>query len=507
MKNKKVTLEEVAKISDKAKSKGKIIVHCHGVFDLLHVGHIKHFEEAKSFGDILIVTLTPDKYVNKGPNRPAFGTPLRMDALAALEVVDFVVENKWPTAVETIKTIKPNIYFKGPDYQDNSEDITGKIKEEVKAARSVGGKIKYSTDITFSSSTLLNKYSDIYSDDQKVYISRIRRHLQKDKLNEYMKGLHDLKVLIVGETIIDEYVFCEALGKSGKEPVLALRELTTERYLGGAAAVANHLSSFCKKITLLSALGEKKEHEKFINKNLSKSVRAKFLYKTNSPTIVKKRFVDNITQNKTLGVYSINDESLSKLDERKFLNYLEKEIKNHDLVLVTDYGHGLISSASAKAITKISSFTALNAQINAANSSYHTLNKYKKADCVIINESELRHELRSREGELKNLMKKLSKDLRALNVVVTRGNQGAILLNKKKNKFVSCPAFATRVVDKIGSGDAMLSLTSIALRSGYDERVSLLLGSLAAAQSVETIGNSKFVNKNEILKTIEHAIK
>ena len=154
------------------------------MFDLLHVGHIKHFEEAKSFGDILIVTLTPDKYVNKGPNRPAFGTPLRMDALAALEVVDFVVENKWPTAVETIKTIKPNIYFKGPDYQDNSEDITGKIKEEVKAARSVGGKIKYSTDITFSSSTLLNKYSDIYSDDQKVYISRIRRHLQKDKLNE-----------------------------------------------------------------------------------------------------------------------------------------------------------------------------------------------------------------------------------------------------------------------------------------------------------------------------------
>ena len=131
------------------------------------------------------------------------------------------------------------------------------LKEEVKAARSVGGKIKYSTDITFSSSTLLNKYSDIYSDDQKVYISRIRRHLQKDKLNEYMKGLHDLKVLVVGETIIDEYVFCEALGKSGKEPVLALRELTTERYLGGAAAVANHLSSFCKKITLLSALGEK----------------------------------------------------------------------------------------------------------------------------------------------------------------------------------------------------------------------------------------------------------
>ena len=168
MNKKIVSIDDLSRISRLGKSKGKKVVHCHGVFDLLHIGHIKHFQEAKALGDLLIVTITPDKYVKKGPNRPAFTTILRLEAIAALESVDFVAENKWPTAVESILLVKPSIYFKGPDYKDSDSDITGMIKEEAKAISSVKGKIKYSTDITFSSSSLLNKYGDIYTNDQKV---------------------------------------------------------------------------------------------------------------------------------------------------------------------------------------------------------------------------------------------------------------------------------------------------------------------------------------------------
>ena len=507
MNKKIVSIEKLEKIARRNKSKKKKIVLCHGVFDLLHVGHIKHFQEAKSLGDLLFVTLTPDEYVNKGPNRPAFTANLRLEAIAALESVDYVAENKWPTAVETISTIKPNIYFKGPDYKNNKDDLTGMIKREVSAVRAVKGKIEYSSDITFSSSTLLNTYGDIYTDDQKVFISSIVGQLQQDKLDKAFQNLKKLKVLLIGETIIDQYVFCEALGKSGKEPVLAVRDLRTEQYLGGAAAVANHLSEFCKNITLLSALGEKKEHEAYVRKNLSKNIITKFIYKSKSPTIVKKRFVDNVNKNKTLGVYSINDEPLIDKDKREFSKILNKEIKKHDLVIITDYGHGLISEKVAEEIVKHSPYTALNAQINAANSNYHTMDKYEKVECVIINESELRHEFRNRDGDLKDLMKLLSKNLRSTNIVVTRGAKGVILYNRKKRKFYKCPAFASKVVDKVGSGDAMLALLSISLRGGYDEKFSLFLGSLAAAQSVESIGNSKFINLSEIKKTIQHAIK
>src|SRR5262249_60009234 len=89
---------------------GKTVVQCHGVFDLLHIGHIRHFQEARKSGHLLVVTLTPDRYVNKGPHRPVFTETLRAEAIASLDAVDFVAINKWPTAVEAIQRIKPDIY-------------------------------------------------------------------------------------------------------------------------------------------------------------------------------------------------------------------------------------------------------------------------------------------------------------------------------------------------------------------------------------------------------------
>ena len=145
MKHKIQSLENLPILLSKLKSEGKKIVQCHGVFDLLHVGHIKHFKEAKTFGDILIVSITPDEFVHKGPGRPAFSTSLRLEALSELESVDYVVVNKWPTAEEIIKIIEPNIYCKGPDYKNPLDDLTGKITQEVDAVKSVGGKIKKNT--------------------------------------------------------------------------------------------------------------------------------------------------------------------------------------------------------------------------------------------------------------------------------------------------------------------------------------------------------------------------
>jgi bifunctional ADP-heptose synthase (sugar kinase/adenylyltransferase) len=208
-----------------------------------------------------------------------------------------------------------------------------------------------------------------------------------------------------------------------------------------------------------------------------------------------------------LGVYSINDETLSGKDEKKLISIILKEIKKYDLVIVTDYGHGLISEKVAKEIVKNAPYIALNAQINAANSNYHTMDKYEKVELVIVNESELRHQFRDRDGDLGDLMKTLSQSLKAKNVVVTRGNQGAKLYDKSKDDFMTCPAFALKVVDKVGSGDAMLALLSASLRAGCDEKISLLVGSLAAAQSVETIGNSTSISKKTILKTLQHTLK
>jgi rfaE bifunctional protein kinase chain/domain/rfaE bifunctional protein nucleotidyltransferase chain/domain len=501
------TLEELQQIAADLQSKGKKIVHCHGVFDLLHIGHIKHFEEAKTFGDVLIVTITPDDFVHKGPNRPAFTTTLRLAALAGLESIDFVAANKWSNAVETIKTIQPDIYCKGPDYKDHTEDITGKIDEESAAVDSIGGQIKYTSDITFSSSSLLNKFGDVYDKPQKTFIQKMHKGRNIDEIKTMVDELKNLKVLVLGETIIDQYVFCEALGKSGKEPVLVLRDLNMEQYAGGAAAIARHLSDFCGTVSLLSMLGEKKEHEDFALDSLPNNIEPYFIYKDEAPTITKKRYVDYISKSKSLGVYSINDSQMNGENQNQLHAYLDDLIPKHDLVIVSDYGHGFLSKETAQNISKQSIFTTLNAQINAANIGYHTMNNYNNIDCAIINETELRHELRDRENSVEELMKQLSQSLQAKRLIVTQGNQGSTLFDSDNKKFHFCPAFASKVVDKVGAGDAMLALLSCSIKNGFDEDLALFMGSLAAAQSVETIGNSTPVSKVQLLKTFSHAIK
>ena len=254
-------------------------------------------------------------------------------------------------------------------------------------------------------------------------------------------------------------------------------------------------------------VGEKGEMLGEIKKNLNKITKFNYIRKKNSPTIVKKRFLDYVSNHKVLGVYSINDDLLTPNDEKKFNMMLKKAIPKHDVVVVSDYGHGLISKKNAQLICKKSKYLALNAQVNAANIGYHSMRNYKNVDCVIINEKELRHELRDKNSKIEVLIKTLSSIQNINNLIVTQGNQGAKIYNKKENKFISSEAYARTSVDKIGAGDAMLSIIALCLKSKFIAELALLTASLAAAQLVETIGNKDIVSKTKILKTYEHLLK
>jgi len=150
-------IQEMAEKVADLKLQGKKIVHCHGCFDLMHPGHIKHFQAAKAMGDVLIVTLTPDKYIDKGPGRPVFSEKLRSESIAALECVDYVAVNKWPTAEQALRILKPNYYVKGQEFE-NLEDKTGKIQREYEVVKEIGTEMRFTREIVFSSTELINKY-------------------------------------------------------------------------------------------------------------------------------------------------------------------------------------------------------------------------------------------------------------------------------------------------------------------------------------------------------------
>ena len=264
-------LKDLATLLNDAKVRGRKVVQCHGVFDLLHIGHIRHFQEAKTYGDVLVVTLTPDEHVNKGPSRPVFSQNLRAEAIASLDCVDYVSINESPLAVEAINILRPDRYVKGSDYQDPDDDRTGGIILEEAAVKNVGGELVFTNDITFSSSALINRNMPVFSQQVIDYLAEIGSRYSSDDITKYLDAAKTMKVLVVGETIIDEYLYCEPLGKTGKEPVLAARYASRDKFAGGTIAVANHVSGFSDNVSMLTFLGGANSQEEFVRETLKES--------------------------------------------------------------------------------------------------------------------------------------------------------------------------------------------------------------------------------------------
>lgn len=484
----------------------KKIIQCHGVFDLLHIGHVKHLEEAKRFGDILVVTLTPDRYVNKGPGRPVFTENLRAESIAALGFVDYVIINDAPTAVEAIQKIKPSFYIKGIEYKNINNDLTGKINDEEKAVNLVGGSIKFTDDIVFSSSSLLNRFFSPFSPEVISYLDKIKSKYDTNNILSYLTSAKNLKVLLIGEAIIDIYHYVEAIGKAGKEPVLVTKYCREEIYAGGVLAVANHLADFCLEVTCITMLGENGEYEDFIRTKAKPNVNLVFKYKKNSPSIVKKRFLDEYSLQKLFEIYEINDSYLDSDQSQELVSSIEKEIIKNDLVVVADYGHGLLDGSCVQVIENKSKFLAVNTQSNAGNHGFNCISKYKKADYVCIATRELQLNYRQKHTSTLNQLEQLVLDYQYNNIVVTHGRKGS-LVYKSGEGIYNVPAFATEIKDRIGAGDAVLAITSLCMVQNAPAELVGFIGNVVGAEAVTIMGNESSINKVSLMKHISHLLK
>ena len=189
-------LDALASVLETKKTEGKKIVLCHGVFDLLHAGHILHFKAAKQNGDVLVVSVTPDIHVNKGPNRPYFNENFRLKNLAEIECVDFVTLNQWSTAIETLCLLKPDVYAKGHDYANFEHDVTGNIAKEQATVQELGGKIIFTDLPTMSSSNLLNEFFLNYSEEARGFLKDFKKKYTLEDVNRQLDKLKTLKILL-----------------------------------------------------------------------------------------------------------------------------------------------------------------------------------------------------------------------------------------------------------------------------------------------------------------------
>lgn len=500
-------LDDLAAIAAAAREAGEQVVLAHGVFDLVHLGHVRHLTSARREGSVLIVTLTADAHVNKGPGRPVFPETQRAEMLAALQCVDWVGVNHAASAVPVIEAIRPHAYVKGPDYANAEDDITGKIDAEREAVEAAGGRLVVTDDIVFSSSSLINRYSDIYEPALRDYLAAERERGTAKAISELIERARDMRVLMIGETIIDDYQYVVPIGKSPKENMIATSFRDREVFAGGVIAAANHVASFCREVEVLSCIGTTESYADLIQNSLAPNVKVTFIERTDAPTTRKCRFIDPGYLNKLFEVYFFDDTPIDGVLESSFQAVIRDRMRHCDLVTVTDFGHGLITGRTVDLLTEEAPFLAVNCQSNSANMGYNLITKYPRADFICIDAPEARLATGNKAGPVDQVITEgLVGRIDCPNIIVTHGKNGCYAYRRGESAE-HLPALASSVTDTVGAGDAFFSVAAPLVASGGDLSHVAFTGNAAGAMKVGIVGHRRCVDKISLLKFVEALLK
>ena len=505
MEEKIISRDAFAKRREKFRKEGRTIVLCHGVFDLLHYGHIEHLQEAKALGDILVVSVTAAKYVNKGPGRPYFNDNQRMRFLASLECVDYVILSEAVTVHEIVKAVQPDIYVKGQEYAAAENDVTGNIGSEQAVVEQYGGKIHFTQGEVHSSTKLLNNFFGALPENVTAKSHELREKYGDDiaeQTRQMIGEFQNLDVLVVGDIIIDDYVFCKVQGLTTKDAAMSTRYDSMERYAGGALAIARHLAGFAGKVTLLSMMGEDEAIEQFILDTMP-SVECRIVRERSYITPVKRRYLkQHALRQEYEKLFSVNNildiKGMRNVNYEKFYRNLEEMLPQYDLVVVCDYGHGLLNNKAIRKIEKGAGFLAVNCQTNSSNHGMNLITKYHRADAFVVDEQELHLPFGQSLLETSELLKKLGAQLKSKYAWVTLGAHGA--LGQHDGEYAKIPAVTLHVKDTVGAGDAFYALASLCATHRLPVDLATLVSNVAGAIKTNLVGNSKPVAKVDLLK-------
>lgn len=474
------------------------VVHCHGVFDVLHIGHINYFREAKELGDILIVTITSDRYVNKGPGRPYFSETIRANMLANLEVIDYVAISDFPTAKEAIEKIEPDFYVKGPDYRDHTKDVTGEIKNELAAVEKHGGQIAYTSGEMFSSSNLINRFMNVWTDEQQIMITKAKMH-GIDKIRDIIQGLAKMNITVTGEPIKDVYRFVEPQNISSKSPSISARYLYEETYAGGSLAIANHLADFVNKLTLVTTTDG--SFGGWIQSG--RLDRRVIVEGTHVPhrTPEKIRYIAIDKSQRIFEVTECPDNQWDNRDPGDFIYSLKKSAEQSDLLIVADFGHGLFEGKALWSLNYIDTQIALNVQTNSSNYGFNVFTKHKSYDYLSIDLREARLAWNNRSMTPDELIKALPDKNKGFCHSLTLGKNGSYF----NTEF--SPAFADQVIDATGAGDAYFAITALLVKAQCPTELIPFIGNVYAGLKTKVVGNKSAITKAALLKALEGILK
>lgn len=500
-------LAELGAIAEELRAGGRKVVLAHGTFDLLHIGHVRHLHAARSHGDVLMVTITADAFVNKGPGRPVFPEGLRSEMLASLEIADYVGIVAGPDALPAIRAIRPAVYVKGQDYRNPEGDITGRIVAEREAAEEYGGRLVHTEEIAYSSTGLINQHLNIFDPHIREHLHQLRQNGVGQHIAELMQKMASLHVLIVGEAIVDEYRYVLPMGKAPKENIIATRLQDREIFMGGVVATANNAASFCETVDILTVIGERESYEQTMREALKPNVSMRTLLRRGAPTIHKCRYVDPTLLKKLFEVYQLDDIPLAPQDETRLCDMFRDAVSHVDVVIVNDFGHGMIGDKLVRTIVEHSPFLAINAQTNSANMGFNLITRYPRADFVCVDALEARLASKDRTSELTHIINQcLPAMIQCDRFLITNGGHGS-LSYQRGDVVRSVPAFSSKVVDTMGAGDAVLAVASPLVAVDAPLDLVGFISNVVGAQKVEIIGHRRSIDRVAVIKALNALLK
>ena len=495
------TADEIAEILGPLPRTRKAIM-CHGTFDIVHPGHVRHLLYAKSKSDILIASLTADEHIFKANFRPFVPQELRAFNLAALECVDYVVIDNDPTPLKNISIIKPDYFAKGFEYIKGT--INPKTLEEKNLVESYGGEILFTPgDIVYSSSNIIETEPPKIA-TEKLMALLLAEGISVQDIRNAIGTFSNVKVHVIGDTIVDSWTHCSLIGGMTKTPTMSVRYEKKIDFVGGAGIVAKHLKSAGAHVTFSTILGEDLLADFVINDLKAAGVEINVITDKTRPTTNKNAIVAGGYN--LLKVDTVDNRSISE----KILKKLAQQISETaaDIVVFSDFRHGVFNRDTIATLTEsipAGSFKVADSQVA---SRWGNILEFRNFDLITPNEREARFALGDQDSVVRPLGLELYNRAHCKVLMLKLGERGLMCFRNNPKAledvraFFSLDSFVDHVVDAVGTGDALLAYAALAQYKTGNSVIAAVLGSFSAAVECEQQGNVP-VKPDDVLAKLE----
>ncbi len=465
----------------------KKVIMCHGVFDVVHPGHVRHLIYAKSKADLLVASITADQHIDKGYYRPHVPQDLRAANLAAFEMVDYVIIDRNKEPLENIRLLQPDFFAKGYEY--SADRLHPKTEEEMTVVEGYGGELIFTPgDIVYSSTSLIN-LAPPSIEHEKLMIVMERAGITFDTLRQTLAGMKEKSVHVLGDTIIDSLTTCTMIGGQTKTPTISVLYEDRRDYVGGAGIVAKHLRAAGAEVVFSTVLGDDDLKEFALADLREAGVDVRAQIDATRPTTNKNAIV--VGGYRLLKVDTLDNRSIGDTT----LKALTGDIRgtNSDAVVYSDFRHGIFNQRTISEHVQAIPDGCMRVADSQVASRWGNITDFKGFDLITPNEREARFALADQESPLRPLASRLYDAAQSKVLILKLGDRGVLTCTSSDHEaldsFFAIDSFVDHLVDAVGAGDGLLAYSTLAMLVSGSPQVATILGTMAAACECEVDGN------------------